>query len=213
MKESRSKYYYPDCDVLVNKFNIKDEKQLEIMERILTSSRLLELMKKPIAGNFDLKHLSRIHNYIFKDVYEFSGQLRNEGISKGFQFPPPAYINDSAKILFNDLKKESYLVGLDSERFSERAAHYMAEINVLHPFREGNGRSTREFIRCLGLKNGFEIEWSQIDKDLLFEATVRSKNDTKLLENAIKECVVNKETNKELAKYMNTSRDFELERW
>ncbi len=212
MKESRSKYYYPDCDVLVNKFNIKDEKQLEIMERILTSSRLLELMKKPIAGNFDLKHLSRIHNYIFKDVYEFSGQLRNEGISKGFQFPPPAYINDSAKILFNDLKKESYLVGLDSERFSERAAHYMAEINVLHPFREGNGRSTREFIRCLGLKNGFEIEWSQIDKDLLFEATVRSKNDTKLLENAIKECVVNKETNKELAKYMNTSRDFELER-
>lgn len=187
--------------VLENIPGIKDPKELSRFERIVTSNRIMELEDTPIWGKFNLKHLQDIHKYIFKDVYFFAGQIRNVDISKGFHFAHHRFIQTEAYNLFQDLKNENYLQGLNLNDFSERAAHYMAEINVLHPFREGNGRSQREFIRTLGINAGYEIQWSKVDTDRLFNASVKSKFDTKDLAEVIKDTIINKEPDKELIKF------------
>lgn len=104
--EYRSLYYYKDVDVLKNKFNIKDADKLEKMERILSSQRLSELAINPIKGNFDIEHLCEIHKYIFQDIYEWAGQLRNEDIFKGGEFAPSYLLRDALENeIFKPLKK------------------------------------------------------------------------------------------------------------
>ncbi|WP_310144275.1 Fic family protein [Paenibacillus amylolyticus] len=102
-----------------------------------------------------------MHRYLFKEVYPFAGKVRNENIAKdNFSFARLEFVEEAAKDLFRSLKNEKQLKGLQFHEFSERAAHYKAEINVLHPFRERNGRTHREFIRCLAQSNGYELDWS-----------------------------------------------------
>jgi cell filamentation protein len=72
------------------------------------------------------------------------------------------------------LDNEDYLKGLDLAAFSERAAHYLGEINALHPFREGNGRAQREFINHLAYKNGYSIEWTSVSQDAFIQASIES---------------------------------------
>lgn len=82
-----SRYCYSDSDVLINKLNLRDQKQFAGAERKLVTIRLAELYLSPIAGKFDLSHLQAIHHYMFQDIYPFAGQLREEPIAKGnFQF-------------------------------------------------------------------------------------------------------------------------------
>ena len=151
---SDTKYCYPDSDVLVNKLDIRDPNKLQIFERKLTMLRLLELIDKPIEGKFDLKHLQAIHAYIFQDVYDWAGKIRTVDIAKGNTFCNVRFISSQADAIFSKLKEEYYLAGLEEYMFTKRLAYYFSEINALHPFREGNGRSQREFIRSLALKMG-----------------------------------------------------------
>lgn len=192
MYESDSKYEYPGTNVLINHFNIKDPQKLSLIEGAITLNRLFRLENSPIIGNFDLNHLLKIHKYIFLEIYPFAGQIRDENINKGgFRFAEFRYIESSANDLFKKLKSEKTLANLPKEEFAERAAFYMAEINVLHPFREGNGRTTREFIRTLCLKNGYNLEWEKVDKQLVFSATVKSIVDHKPLAEVINKCIKN----------------------
>ncbi len=110
--------------------------------------RILELLNNPVKGTFDLKHLQAIHAYIFQDVYDWAGELRKVDISKGFMFCNFLFISEQAEEIFGKLKAENYLHGLKEDDFIVRLAYYFSEINALHLFREGNGRSQREFIRC-----------------------------------------------------------------
>ncbi|WP_301292803.1 Fic family protein [Paenibacillus tyrfis] len=75
------------------------------------------------------------------------------------------------------------------EEFASRAAHYMAEINILHPFREGNGRTQREFVRQLAANAGYQLDWSKADKSIVLQASIRSAVDTKELSNVILSCM------------------------
>src|SRR5690606_22015555 len=110
----QSKYYYPNTNVLINKLNIWDEKELEISERRITTVKIAKLYEKPITGNFDMKHLQAIHKHIFQDIYPFAGKFRDEQIAKGyFQFASPLYFTDMFKDLHNQLKKEKFLNGMD----------------------------------------------------------------------------------------------------
>lgn len=86
--------------------------------------------------------------------------------------------------LFQELKKENGNLSFN------RLAYYMAELNVIHPFREGNGRAIREFIRLLALKNGYELNWGNVDKDLLMQASVDSVYNYEGLIEVLKECLV-----------------------
>lgn len=87
---------------------------------------------------------------------------------------------------------------MDKENISKRLAYYMAEINVIHPFREGNGRSTREYIRFLAMSNGYTLDWSKIDRNELLNASVRSTINTDKLEQLIYNSIKENEPSKEI---------------
>lgn len=167
-------YCYPDSNVLKNKMEIRDMEQLHEMERKLTMLRILELLDKPVKGAFDLKHLQAIHAYIFQDVYDWAGKLRKIDIAKGNMFCNVMFLSRQAEEIFGKLKTEDYLHGLDENDVAVRLAYYFSEINALHPFREGNGRSQREFIRCLALHNGYVINFANASKDEMLEASRES---------------------------------------
>lgn len=135
----QSQYCYPSTDVLINDAGIRDEEQLKVFESIVTANRLAQLILTPIPGNFDLTHLKSIHQHIFQDAYPFAGKLRTEDIVKDtFRFAPTQFLESSATDLFRDLAKEKFLKDLPMADFAKRASHYMAEINVLHPFIPAN---------------------------------------------------------------------------
>lgn len=206
MNNYQSRYCYPGSDVLINNFNAKNQKQLDILEAGYTAKRLMDLQKNPLKGNFDLKHLQNIHKYIFQDIYPFAGELRTENIGKdSFRFALCKFIEPAAEELFARLKNEKYLSGLDLKEFSDRAAYYMAEINVLHPFREGNGRAQRELIRTLSLRNGYELNWSLEPKEFILDVSIRSKDDSQPLANVIEKCIENTVPNLAIKKSFNFS--------
>lgn len=211
IKNYKSVYYYNDCDVLKNKFNIKDDVKLEKVERIITTSKVMELNQNPIRGNFDLKHLQKIHKFIFNDVYEWAGKIRTEEITKGnTNFAPTPYILDGMKEqIFDPLKKEKFLKGLNAEDISKRLAYYYSELNFAHPFREGNGRTQREFIKNIAAKNGFDLDWNKANPDKLMRATISAtmgsdmKSGMEELSKIILNCFDSREPNKDLIKDMN----------
>lgn len=158
-------YCYPGTDVLRNNENIRDAAKLQKFEYQRTLERSLELQENPIQGNFDLKHLQAIHKHLFQDVYPWAGENRNVNIAKGSShFCRWDYIESFANSdVFKNLKKDNLLVGLEKEAFTDRLAHHYAEINALHPFREGNGRSTRQFIEQLAIHAGYDLDYSKVD--------------------------------------------------
>lgn len=168
------RYCYPGSDVLKNKMGIRDIEQLYEMERKLTMLRILELLDKPVRGAFDLQHLQAIHAYIFQDVYDWAGELRKVDIAKGNMFCNAMFLSCQAQEIFGKLKTENYLYGLEEDDFADRLAYYFSEMNALHPFREGNGRSQREFIRCLALHNGYVINFVNAGRDEMLEASRES---------------------------------------
>jgi len=195
----QSKYCYPSSSTLINHFNIRDGGLLEQVEKTLTVIRLIELDYNPLYGQFDLKHLQAIHHYIFQDVYPFSGQLREEHIAKDyFQFAHPLYIKDAFLDLYRQLTKDQFLKGLSKIDFVQKLAYYMAEINVIHPFRDGNGRSTREYIRYLAMSNGYTLDWRVVDKKEILEASKLSIVNTEKLEKLLYQTLNEKEPSQEV---------------
>lgn len=153
-----SKYCYENSGTLKNKLDIRDYKQLEKYEAKITAAKSLGLRIKGITGDFDKKHYISIHKYLFEDIYPFAGEFREENIGKGeFRFASFEYIEPELDRLLNELKQENFLAGLSKQELAKRLAYYLSELNVLHPFREGNGRTNREFIRQLALKNGYVL--------------------------------------------------------
>ena len=185
-----SKYCYENSEVLINKLDIKDAKKLSIYEAKITAAKSLSLRQKGITGNFDKNHFLEIHKYLFEDIYPFAGKLREENIAKGaFRFAMWEYIEPELDKLLNSLKQENYLLGLSKEKLAKRLAYYLSELNVLHCFREGNGRANREFIRQLALKNGYVLNLKKVKPKEMLEACIESVIDTTKLENIINNCL------------------------
>lgn len=167
-------YCYGNSHILINKNNIKNMDELQIVERKKISVRLAELSIRPVKGNLDYQHLKDIHKAIFQDIYEWAGKERIVDIAKSNMFCRVMFINDMASDIFGKYQNENYLLGDTKEHISERLAFYLGEINALHPFREGNGRSQREFIRCAASVAGYQMNWSQVSPDLMLEASIES---------------------------------------
>lgn len=186
-------YCYDGSDVLINKLNIKDKALLQKYEAKIVAAKLLALRKKGIIGNFDVEHLKNIHKYLFEDVYPFAGNFRTENIAKGvFRFAEWEYIESELTNLMNKLKKENFLADFDKNDLAERLAFYLSELNVLHPFREGNGRTTREFIRELALKNNYILNLKKVNPKDFLNASIKSIVDTTDLTNLINICLEKK---------------------
>lgn len=146
-------YCYDGTDVLINKQNIKSKNKLASYEKSIVAIKLMALNKEGITGNFDLEHFLSIHQFLFEDIYPFAGQLRRANISKDyFQFATWEYIEPELKRLLNDLKKENYLENIPKADLAKRLAFYWSEINVLHPFREGNRKNNSRIYKTTCFK-------------------------------------------------------------
>ena len=170
------KYCYPNSDVLINKLNIKDKRELFQAEVSLTSIRLRELQENPIKGNFDFKHLKDIHSYIFQDLYEWAGQERTVEIGKGNLFCTVACIPDYSRSVFDKYFTQCYAAKDSFEDFTRVLADNYGDLNALHPFREGNGRAQREFARSVCRKCGYDFELSGTTHKKMLEASKLSFN-------------------------------------
>jgi cell filamentation protein len=186
--DSDDEYLYPDTDVLVNCFGIKDHKALAEQERLITGVKIVELDSLMIPGDYDLAHLCSFHKFIFGDIYPWAGKPRTKSfISKGKSlFCAPEYIVSYAHDLFTKLKSEHCLAGLDKDRFIKRITFFIAEINALHPFREGNGRAQRAYANQLARNAGWELNLRDIDPKELCNAYIESMHvDTEKLEDLL----------------------------
>ncbi|MBO5652030.1 MAG: Fic family protein [Selenomonas sp.] len=166
-----------------NKLGINDSLELAREEERLTKKRALELYDNKILANFEVgtfAGLKAIHGYLFQDIYPFAGKMRTVNIAKGhFRFAPVLYLEDALRNI-DRMPQDTY----------EHIIEKYVEMNVAHPFREGNGRSTRIWLDAI-LKNelGQVIDWSKIDKeDYLFameRSPVRNKEIMMLLKEAL----------------------------
>lgn len=165
-------YCLPNSKVLINKLNIKDADALQDAEREITSVKLAYAKLHPIEGNFDLKHLQKIHKFLFEDIYSWAGELRSVNIAKGNQFCPALTLKAYATRIFTELQNENLL--LNCANVPHRLAYYLSEINVLHPFREGNGRTQRLFIEYLAAHAGFRVDFSDVTPEEMIIASAQS---------------------------------------
>jgi cell filamentation protein len=189
--EARNSIYcYPDSNVLINKLNIKDNKKLEKAEKMIVLAKLYDLRQNKLVGNFDKDHFINIHKYLFEDLYPFAGKFRTENIAKdSFSFAEWEFIDSELDRLLLKLKEENFLNDLNKEDMAKKLAYYMSELNVLHPFREGNGRTIREFIRELAYKNGYILDYSKTGSEEMLEAMMKSVIDETDLAKIIYKCL------------------------
>ena len=177
--------------MLENKLNINNEIELAKEEERITKLKALELFDTNMINKFEVgttKGLCDIHRFLFSDIYSFAGEIREENLAKGnFRFAASMYLKD---IL-------SKIDSMPEDNFEDIIKKYI-EMNIAHPFREGNGRSTRIWLDII-LKNkiGKVIDWSKIDKEEYLLAMERSPiKDTEimiLLKNALTDRIDDRE--------------------
>jgi len=179
------RYCYENSNVLRNKLGLTDSGILHEAERRLAGLKIAGAKNAPIRGKLDFKHLCDIHKYIFGEIYEWAGQLRTVNISKGNPFCNFDVLDMYGADLFGKLKAERYLLETPQERIAERLAHYLSEINVMHPFREGNGRAQRLLIEYLALVAGYRVDFTDVTAAEMIEASVRAFDRDETLMRAI----------------------------
>lgn len=185
----QSIYCYPDSDVLKNKLNIHSKEELKQAEEEFVAVKQLLLLQTPLRGFFSKTHLIRIHRFLFGDVYPFAGKIRREQISKGDTlFYPPSMIDRELTRVFEMIHHSRFLQEDDREKQFENLSRVMSELNIIHPFREGNGRSIREFVRCMALEYGISLNWGNVDREMLLDAAIASTTDDMAFCAVLKQC-------------------------
>lgn len=170
------KYVYPGTDILINRFDCKDAEKLRYLEALSTGGNLACLQLHPINGKFDFKHLKDIHHFIFHDIFDWAGKTRTVDIGKGNLFCRIQFIESYAETVFKDFYSSCMSLRADKERFVECLAGHYADMNALHPFREGNGRAQREFARELCLACGYVFDLTRTSHEEMLDASIRSFN-------------------------------------
>lgn len=159
-------YVYQGTGVLINKLEIRDEAAFKKFEYQSTDFRTQELHKQELPARFDLAHLKSVHAHLFKDVYQWAGQTRTIESSKGgATYERVQNIETTGARISDRLQAQNNLQGLDKRQFVEKFSVLYADLNALHPFREGNGRATREFIGQVARNAGYELDQTRIDNN------------------------------------------------
>lgn len=171
---SSDPYLDPDPGVLRNALGITDEERLRQVEADLSFAALLDLGLRSLPGGYDLPHLQAFHREIFQDLYPWAGEIRTVAIAKTDLFCLPQHIESYAAGVFRDLAADRCLRGLPRESFVKRLTHYYAEVNAIHPFREGNGRTQRAFFQQLAREAGWPVDWTVLDAESNVEASIAS---------------------------------------
>jgi len=164
---------YPNTTVLVNKLGLQIQEALDEAERIAVSLRAVELEKSDDSAPFTFEFYCKLHEQLFSDVYEWAGTLRTIDLSKkGTIFYPADHLMELGTALFARLQEHHEFCGIPKDEYIREIAEFYHDLNMLHPFREGNGRTQRLFFTLLLRRAGYQIDFSECDKDALMMATV-----------------------------------------
>lgn len=168
---------YEGTTCLINKFNIKDENILMDLETTITFSKITQYILNPLFTSFDVNHYKAIHGFLFGDIYTWAGNYRTVDMSKkGTNFAKAENIDELMNKCFDRLKKNKCFKGLAFSDFIDNIVDFYCVTNMIHPFREGNGRTQRVFITQLINLNNYNIDFSKIDTDELMIATIQAAN-------------------------------------
>ena len=189
-------YLDPASGILHNKFGLTNQEELDRAETksVLVRSTLLQL--NPLSGNFDSEHLKEIHSHLFRDVYDWAGQFRTIPLAKAdyvhggqfTRFTPPELIEEELDEIFRQLAEEHYFAGLQRKEFARKVAVLLSEINRIHPFREGNGRAQRQFVRQLAESLGHKLHFGVVSRERFIQASIVSaKGDMTMMERLLDE--------------------------
>ena len=161
--------YPPDFVVLRNKLNLRDLSELEAAERLLVAQRLLEAVP---SGDFDLAHLKTIHRHLFQDVYEWAGEVRTVEIGKeGSRFQPRRFIEAGMADIHRRVVAAGYFRSTGPAAFADGAGSILGDVNHVHPFREGNGRTQLQYLKQLAQRAGHRFDLTRLDRDSWMEAS------------------------------------------
>jgi cell filamentation protein len=128
-------YCYPGTSVLKNRLDLRSQAELDAFEAFITSQRADEPLP---AGRLSYTHYRTVHRHLFQDVYAWAGRIRSVRIAKkGSMFAYPEHIEREMRRLFRDLADERYFRNLDAAMFARKSAHFLAELNAIHPFSRG----------------------------------------------------------------------------
>jgi cell filamentation protein len=165
-------YLYPGTDILRNKENIQDAQELEAFERMATANRMETLPERtPITTD----GYCELHRYIFQDVYDWAGKTRSVDLARGDDlFCLAHFVKRELAKRFEAIRAENILRGLGADEFASRAAHHICELNAIHPFRDGNGRTQRAFLFVLGRQAGHAIHLEGINPQAWNDASRES---------------------------------------
>lgn len=165
-------YCYPGTTVLVNRAGLHRRMELDAFEH----EAVLQRGDEPLpTGRLSVTHYLALHRHLFQDVYAWAGNLRTARIAKGgSMFCYPEHIAAELHRLFAGLRKDAYLRFLAPEEFSDKAAHFLAELNAVHPFREGNGRTQLVFLTLLAEKAGHTLDLYGLDPAAALNAMIYS---------------------------------------
>lgn len=172
-------YTYPGTQVLKNKAGIREQGDLQRFERGVTAVRLQELREKPVRGDYGLDHMRDIHRQVFRDVYEWAGEIRTVDIAKGHAgdrtvFALTGDIPPKAESIRLAIEEVNYLRGMDRKEFAAKMGEVYGAVNNLHPFREGNGRTAREYMEGLARESQHTLDYGRVDKQRWNEAAKQS---------------------------------------
>lgn len=182
---------YEGTTCLINKFNIKDEKILKDLETTVTFGKITEYTLNPLFNTFDVNHYKAIHKYLFENIYDWAGEYRNVDMSKkGTNFANADNINDLMESCFKRLNDNKCFQGLRFDEFIDSIVDFYCVTNMIHPFREGNGRTQRLFLTQLINLNNYSIDFAEMDTDDLMIATIQAANGvTDYLKNIFKSAI------------------------
>lgn len=189
-------YVDPRSQVLRNILGINNQVELDKAETQNVAIRATFLNLNPIEGNFDSSHLKAIHCYLFRDIYIWAGQVRTTDLAKAeydtggwiTKFTDPSAIDTQLQMVLGSAPLIEQFQDLSRSEFVTKVAVLFASLNAIHPFREGNGRAIRHFIRQLANACDHKLDFSIISKERMIRACVNAaKGDLGMIERMMDE--------------------------
>jgi cell filamentation protein len=164
---------YPNTTVLINKLGLKTQEALDEAEKIAVSLHSVEIEQNSSGEPLDFAYYCTLHKRLFEDLYDWAGELRTINLSKkGTHFYPTNELKSLGTAMFQRLQAAHEFCGLPHTAFVSEITEFYNDVNLLHPFREGNGRTQRLFFTLLIRRAGYCIQFADCDTDALMMATI-----------------------------------------
>ena len=168
---------YEGTHILINKLDIRNEEQLNKNETIITAYKASELISQPLTPNFCFEDYKKIHKHLFELLYDWAGEIRTIDLSKSAtNFVAPDKIQSLGESIFKRLQELKYFQNHNRNEFIDEVTDLYHSINMLHPFREGNGRTERVFFMQLIRNAGYDIDYTAMQSDILMIGSIQASS-------------------------------------